>query len=210
MIFFKCSNPFCNSLLIALLLFICQGSTKYISTRLPIFTVKKLGWTNVEYSQHYATAKMIGGILGMLLGGILINKYGEKRMLTIYFIGFIVLISIFSFSKTYWSDRSFIYAFMIGQNIIYTLACIALFAIAMQCCWKKVSASQFTLYMTIANLGQIAFAALIAPIKSSFTWQISLLAFAFMIALALLLLQFLNIDKQVQRIADLQKTDEDV
>ena len=199
-----------NSLLIALLLFICQGSTKYISTILPIFTVKKLGWTNVEYSQHYATAKMIGGILGMLLDGILINKYGKKRMLTIYFIGFIVLISIFSFSKTYWSDRSFIYAFIIGQNIIYTLACIALFAIAMQCCWKKVSASQFTLYMTIANLGQIAFAALIGPIKSSFTWQISLLAFAFMITLALLLLQFLNIDKQVQRIADLQKTDEDV
>ncbi|HOF14651.1 MAG TPA: MFS transporter, partial [Spirochaetota bacterium] len=120
-----------NSLLIALLLFISQGASKYMSTLLPIFTVKELGWTNVEYSNYYASAKLIGGILGMVIGGILIDRYGKKQMINIYFFSFIIFASIFSFSKIYWADKSFIFAFMIAQNIIFTLSCIAVFAVAM-------------------------------------------------------------------------------
>ena len=96
---------------------------------------------------------------------------------------------------------------MLLFNIVSVFASIGVFAIAMQCCWKKVSASQFTLYMTIANLGRIALAALIGPIKANFNWQITLFAFAVMIALAWLLLQFLNINKQVERVVNLENKD---
>lgn len=196
-----------NSLLIAAVLFVCQGGFKYISTLMPIFTVKELGWTNLDYSQYFATAKLIGGIAGMIIGGILIEKYGKKRMINIYFIAVIFLISIFAFSKIYWSDRSFIYAFMIIHNLIYTFSSIGIFAVAMQCCWKKVSASQFTLYMTIANLGQMTFASLIGPIKANLTWQNSLFVAAIFMAFALLLLQFVNIDKQIESVVELEKLD---
>ncbi|MBK7039327.1 MAG: MFS transporter [Bacteroidetes bacterium] len=198
-----------NSLMIAIILFISQGAFKYISTLLPIFTVKELGWTNVTYSQYYATAKLIGGITGMLLGGILIEWFGKKRMLNIYFIGLIILTSSFVFFKTYWANMYFIYSFMIVYNIIYTITSICLFAIAMQCCWKKVSASQFTLYMTIANLGQIALAAFIGPIKAQFDWQITIWAFAIMIAVVWVLLQFLKINKQIAKVAELERKDLD-
>ncbi|HEY0680436.1 MAG TPA: MFS transporter [Chitinophagaceae bacterium] len=196
-----------NSLLIALVLFICQGGFKYISTLMPIFTIKELGWTNVDYSQYFATSKLIGGIAGMLLGGFLIDKYGKKRMMNIYFTGVIFFTGILAFSETYWNDRSFIYAFMIAFNALYTFSCIGIFAIAMQCCWKKVSASQFTLYMTIANLGQMAFAALIGPIKLNFSWQVSIFAGVVFIALPLLLMQFLNIDKQIEKVVALEEQD---
>jgi PAT family beta-lactamase induction signal transducer AmpG len=107
----------------------------------------------------------------------------------------------------YWVTNTFIYGFMMIYNVLYTFACIGIFAIAMECCWKKVSASQFTLYMTIGNLGRIVLASLIGPIKANFNWQITLLAFAVMIALAWLLMQFLNISKQVERVIKLEKTD---
>ena len=61
--------------------------------------------------------------------------------------------------------------------------------------------------MTIANLGRIALAAMIGPIKAHFNWQIALFAFAVMIILALVLLQFLNINKQAQRVVDLENND---
>jgi PAT family beta-lactamase induction signal transducer AmpG len=93
---------------------------------------------------------------------------------------------------------------MIAINLIYTFSCIAIFAIAMQCCWKKVSASQFTLYMTIANLGQMSFAALVGPVKANFDWDTSLFAFAVFITLAVLLLQFFNIEKHIQLVAGLE------
>lgn len=196
-----------NSLLIALVLFACQGGFKYISTLMPIFTVNELGWTNLDYSQYFASAKLIGGIAGMILGGLLIDRFGKKRMLSIYFAGSILLVSMLAFSKIYWADKSFIYAFMLVMNLLYTFSCIAIFAIAMQCCWKKVSASQFTLYMTIANLGQMSFAALIGPVRANFDWQVSLFAFAVFIAMAWLILLFLNIDKQVQLVEVLETND---
>ncbi len=196
-----------NSLLLTCILFICQGAYNYIDTLLPIFTVKELGWTNISYSQFYATAKLIGGIGGMLIGGILIDRFGKKRMMNIYFIGMVLLTTAFAFLKMYWLNNTFIYSFMIIYNVLYTFACIGIFAIAMQCCWKKVSASQFTLYMTIGNLGRVALAVLIGPIKENFNWQITLLAFAVMIALGWLLLQFLNINKQVERVVNLENRD---
>ena len=61
--------------------------------------------------------------------------------------------------------------------------------------------------MTIGNLGRIVLASFIGPIKANFNWQITLLAFAVMIALAWLLMQFLHINKQVEQVIKLEKTD---
>ena len=196
-----------NSVLLACILFIGQGSYNYIDTLLSIFTVQELGWTNVSYAQLYSSATLIGGIGGMLIGGILIDKFGKMRMMNIYFLGLILITAALAFLKTYWVSTTFILGYMIIYNVLYTFSCIGIFAIAMQCCWKKVSASQFTLYMTIANLGRIALAALIGPIKANFNWQITLFAFAVMIALAWLLLQFLNINKHEERVVDLENND---
>ncbi len=197
-----------NSLLLALLLFLCQGSFKFNTTLFPIFTIRELGWTNVEYSQYYASAKLIGGILGMIFGGILIDRFGKKRMMNIYFFAVILITTISAYATSYWDNRSFVYAVMVLQNMFYTFTCIAIFAIAMQCCWKKVSASQFTLYMTIANLGQMAFVALIGPVREMMNWQMSILIFAVFIAIAWLVLQFVNIEKQIARVGDLEYRDQ--
>lgn len=196
-----------NSLLLTLILFIVTGAYNYIDTLLPIFTVKALNWTNGSYAQFYATAKIIGGFSGMLIGGFLIDRYGKKRMMNIYFIGMVLLTAALSFLKMHWVNKIFIYSFMMIYNVLYTFACIGIFAIAMQCCWKKVSASQFTMYMTIGNLGRIALAALIGPITANFNWQVALIAFAVMIALAWFIMQFLNINKQIERLVHLENSD---
>ncbi|MBL0105421.1 MAG: MFS transporter [Bacteroidetes bacterium] len=196
-----------NSILLTLILFITQGAYNYMGTLLPIFTVKELGWTNVAYSQFFATAKLMGGIGGMLIGGYLIDRFGKKQMMSVYFILMILLTASFAYMKASWANTSFIYTFMITYNVLDTFATIGIFAISMQCCWKKVSASQFTLYMTISNLGRIALAALIGPIKENFSWQFTLFAFAIMITVVLILLQFLNINKHVERVDDLERRD---
>ncbi|MFN3754846.1 MFS transporter [Flavobacterium sp.] len=196
-----------NSLILALIAFITQGSYNYLDVLLPIFTVTELGWTNLDYSQVYATATLIGGISGMVIGGFLIDKFGKKRMMNIYFFCLVASTLTLVFIKSYWINATFIYGFMLLFNIMNVFASIGLFAIAMQCCWKKVSASQFTLYMTIANLGRIALAALIGPIKENFSWEITLFVFAFFIALAWLLLQFLNINQQVKSVVRLENKD---
>jgi len=129
-------------------------------------------------------------------------------MLNIYFLLQIVLISALAFFKPYWLNNWFISAFMILYQILYVFSSIGIFATAMQCCWKKVSATQFTLYMTMANMGRIAGAKLIGPIKHQFNWQYTLFAFGIMIAAAWVILQFVHISNHVHRVTAIAEQDE--
>jgi PAT family beta-lactamase induction signal transducer AmpG len=162
--------------------------------------VQALGWSAESYSQFYATAKLIGGITGMVVGGILIEKLGKMRMLNIYFGLVIVLICGLVFQKIYWQTNSFIMAFMIGFQVLYVFSLIGIFAIGMQFCWKKFSATQFTLYMTVANIGRVVGAKLIGPVKNNFSWEYTLLAFAFMMVIAWFIVQFIRINQHTKRV----------
>ncbi len=196
-----------NSLVFATVAFIAPAACNFMDTLLPIFTVQHLGWTDREYSQFFATATLVGGLGGMLVGGILIDRFGKIRMLNIYFITLIVLVSSFFVLQSHWQNRALITGFMIAYQIIYVFSTIGIFATGMQCCWKKVSASQFTLFMTISNIGRIAGAGLIGPLTENLSWELTILSFGGMIALAWIGIQFLNVDTQVTRIAELERND---
>lgn len=196
-----------SSLIFTVVIFINQGAFNYLSTLLPIFTVQELNWDNGTYSEYYASAKLIGGMVGMFFGGFLIEKFGRMRMMNYYYL-LIILFNVLLVSlNEYWTSNSFIYAYMIIYNISFTFSCIGIFAIAMNCCWKKVSASQFTLYMTLSNLGRLALAALIGPIKAHFSWPITILAFSAMMAVAWILLQFVNLKKHSAQVEALENSD---
>ena len=193
-----------NSLIVVILLFITQGSYNFFETLLPIFAVKITGWTNLFYSQAFATADIIGGIGGIVAGGWLIEKFGKKRMINIYFFVIMGLAILLGFSQPLWQDTIFLKGFIIVYRLFNAFAKIGVFAIAMQCCSKNVSASQFTIYMTMGAMGSIAGAALIGPIKENFSWNVTFMVFVGLIAASWLLLQFLNIDKQIERIQELE------
>ena len=193
-----------NSLLIVLLLFITQGAYNFFETLLPLFTVKISGWTNLFYSQVFATADLIGGIGGMFIGGYLIEKFGKKRMINIYFFLIISITIVLTFLKIYWDNTPFMYGFIITYRWLNAFAKIGVYAIAMQCCSKKVSASQFTMYMTMGAVGSMVGATLIGPIKENFSWEITFFSFVVMIGFAWLSMQFINIDKQVEQITELE------
>ena len=194
-----------NSILVVVLLFITQGAYNFFEHLLPIFTIKNTGFTNIDYSKIFATADIVGGVGGILLGGFLIEKFGKKRMINIYFFIIMGLALILVFVKSVWTNTIFMDGFIITYRLFNAFAKIGVFAIAMQCCSRNVSASQFTLYMTFGATGSIAGAALIAPIKDNFGWDVSFLFFVGFMALAWLVLSILNIDQQIEKINELEK-----
>ena len=193
-----------NSILMACVLFITQISFNFIATLLPVFTVQALGWTNLEYSQFFATASLIGGIGGMLIGGILIDKFGKIRMLNVYFFILIMLTTVFPFLNMYWKNYWVISSFMVIYQILYVFTSIGLFACDMEFCWKKISASQFTLYMTIANLGRIVGAKLLGPLKNLLSWEYTICSFGVMLALAWIIMPLIKINIHVKKIEELE------
>ncbi len=188
------------SLLMAVISF-CVGTTvSYMNTLLPVFTVQALGWTNEMYSNINAVSSIIGGVLGMLVGGTLVDLFGKKRMLSVYLLAAIVITTIMCFSKMYWSHYWFSAGFVVLYNVVYVFIMVGFLAIGMELCWKKISASQFTLYMAISNFGWITGSAIIGTVRTQFGWQYSILAFAFFAAIALLPLQFMNTKKHLEQL----------
>ncbi|MBK8080494.1 MAG: MFS transporter [Saprospiraceae bacterium] len=68
-----------NTLLVCLIIFISKGALTYIETLLPIFSIQELGWNNLDYSNTYSSTKLVGGVIGMVIGGIIIARIGALR-----------------------------------------------------------------------------------------------------------------------------------
>ena len=92
-------------------------------------------------------------------------------MIIFYVLGLIVLIITMSLLPQYWSNDTFIIGFIGIFVILDTFITIAILAVAMQLCWKRVAATQFTLYMAIANLGMSAGAWIMGEAKVYLNWQ---------------------------------------
>jgi PAT family beta-lactamase induction signal transducer AmpG len=175
-----------------------------VDTLLPVFTVQELGWDDSGYSKVFASANLVSGILGMFVAGALIDFFGKIRMLTIYLSLIIILIAGMAFLKVYWQLDVFITGFIIGFYILETFITIAVFATAMQLCWKRISATQFTLYMAISNLGHSLGSALVGPMKDNFTWQSVILSFIIFALIMLLIIRFIHFDKHLARVNRLE------
>jgi MFS transporter, PAT family, beta-lactamase induction signal transducer AmpG len=198
-----------DSMLVAALMFVSMGSYNYFETLLPLFAVKITGWTNTLYSQAFATADLIGGIAGLLLGGYLIERFGKKRMIGIYFFFIMLITGALILSKPLWQNSAFMYGFIIVYRWLNAFAKIGVYAIAMQCCSKKVSASQFTFYMTLGSLGSMAGATLIGPMKENFNWDITFFLFIVLLGFAWGCMYAINIQRLTAKIEvlDIQEVD---
>jgi PAT family beta-lactamase induction signal transducer AmpG len=192
-----------NSILLLLVLFVTLTALAFMRTIFPIFTIQELGWSNKDYSEIYAATSFVGGIIGMLAGGLLLEKFGKIRMLSVYLILLILFTTIMAFSKSLWHHAFFTTGYIALYNLIFVLIAIGLFATSMQFCWRKISALQFTLYMAIYNLGQTAGAALIGPLRKQLGWGYTILSFSIMAALALVLIQFIHIKNHLQQLEKL-------
>ncbi len=175
-----------------------------IDTVLPVFTVQELGWADTQYSQIFATANLISGIGGMIIGGFLIDYFGKVKMITVYLSLLITLVSVMSFLKSFWHSEIFVIGFIIGFYILLTFTTIAIFASAMQLCWKRISVTQFTLYMAISNLGLAAGAALMGQLKEFLNWDFVILSYIIFAVVMLILTRFINFEKHQERVEILE------
>jgi len=192
------------SLLMGVAAFSFSVGRGIIDTLLPVFTVQELGWADTGYSQVFATANLVSGLLGMFVAGALIDLIGKIRMITIYLSLIIILIAGMSFLKVYWEKDVFITGFIIGFYILETFITIAVFATAMQLCWKRISATQFTLFMAISNLGHSLGSALLGPLREYLHWEYVILSFILFAVIMLIIIRFIHFDNHLARVSRLE------
>jgi len=175
-----------------------------IDTLLPVMTVQELGWLDTEYSNVFATGSLIAGFGGMFIGGALADFFGKVRMMAVFLAGLIALVVTMAALEPYWDHRQVVVGFIVG---FYTLTCfftISVFATAMQLCWKRVSASQFTLYMAVANLGLAVGAWVFGLLASVFEYRVVILAYVVFGLFSLAMTRLVKLEEHDSRLVDLE------
>lgn len=120
----------------------------------PILTTKIGGWSLTEYTNVVSTAQLIAGMLGLTLGGWAIDAIGSQRALRFLIPLFMGVAVAMGLAQAHWSNGSVLMAYLISVEIIGVFLNIALIPIAMRMCSPAVAATQFTIYMAVANLGR--------------------------------------------------------
>jgi PAT family beta-lactamase induction signal transducer AmpG len=142
-----------TSILLALVSFLVGSTNGLLKAFLPVLTVQELGWLDTEFANLVASASLVAGITGMVIGGILITWLGTIRGAKV-FLGVLVLAGLLmGFFPAFWENVLTVKGFVFAVNIFRTLFLIALFTACMAICWKQVAATQFTIYMAISNFG---------------------------------------------------------
>ena len=141
----------------------------------------------------------------MITGGFIIYRFGIIRMLQSILLVTSILVGIMAISISNWQNKSFVIAFIACINICIVLLNIGVLALAMQMCWKRISAMQFTFCMTVFNGALAAGAAFVGLLRNHFGWQTIFVVFSSIVILAMLLLKFMKVKKHLEQVEELEQ-----
>jgi len=194
-----------NTLLLTISVFITMAAIHYMVTLLPIFTIQELRWNNIFYAKIFSTSNLVGGIIGMLIGGLVIKKFGIIRFIqSSLFLTAILAVSL-ALSTSFWKDSNFISALIAIYCTLRTVIYIGVLALAMHLCWMRISAIQFTFCMTIFNAGLSSGAALLGFLRSFLDWQMLFFAFFILIIISMIILNFIKTNRHREQVDLLER-----
>lgn len=175
----------------------------FLDALLPVLTVQEMGWGHTDFSEFSALAASVAGILGMVVGGLLVEHVGRRRTIGI---GVVILAGgsiAMAWLVAEWSQRLPAQSFIAAYHVIDTLVSISFLATMMAISWKRVAATQFSLYMAIANMGLSGGAALLGPLQGILSYPHLFYVIAGWSCLVLVLLRFVNVEAHLKRMESL-------
>ncbi len=160
----------------------------------PVLTVQELGWLQLDYSNWVAMTGVIAAIMGVILGP-LIDRIGSLRILKWIVLFRLLSFLVMAFLENSWGRFYLFESFMLINAIATQIVTVALIALFMRLCLQRVAASQFAVYMALANFTYSMGSGLLVPLSHWTDFSGMMLFSGFMIGLMLLLLRFVNFER---------------
>ncbi|MEP5763691.1 MAG: MFS transporter [Halieaceae bacterium] len=124
----------------------------YGQALMPIAAVKVFNYSTEQWSQLVAGMGLAGAFAALLLGPM-IDRIGAKRMLQLT----VVLVAVHAFllgaTQHLWNDSWYVRLMLSMWVLMNPVVMVCVIALAMSICSSGVSATQFAIYMSTANLG---------------------------------------------------------
>lgn len=118
------------------------------------FFVQELGWTADSFARAQGTWGVIGELCGAILGGFLCDKLGRRRIAAFGLASMMVVLLAFGLTAQSWYTPDYLHVLLLPTfKGTLAFATVSLFSLYMKVSWTRAAATQFTLYMAMANLG---------------------------------------------------------
>ena len=153
----------------------------------PSFAVTELSVTAGQYSRFISAMGVIAAVIGVLLGPF-IDRHGAKRFLLVSLVISAACHLVAGLLTDLWHDRNFIIALYFVGAVASQLIFVAIIALFMNLCWTSISATQFSVYMALANLSRTIGGLLFAQVADDMGFSEHFLIMAGLLILAALVL----------------------
>ncbi len=112
------------------------------------------GWEISGYTNLISTSSLVSGLLGLVIGGWMVDAIGSRASLLIGAGLGIVLLTFMGLATDLWTQDWWLTTFIILFDILGLLYIVATIPICMRLCLPAVAATQFTIYMAMGNFGR--------------------------------------------------------
>ena len=168
----------------------------------PKFAVDEIGLTAAQYSQFTSSLGLIAAVVGVALGP-LIDRQGAKRFLMLALVTSAACHVAAGLLAELWQDRDFVIAMALLASIAGQLVFIAIIALFMNLCWTAVAATQFSVYMALANVSRTVGGMSFAPVADHLSYSQDFLIMGGLLGLSAFLLVFFDPASHARRLGQL-------
>ena len=143
------------SIIVLIIMFFDGLVNGYGRALMPIAAVNLFGFTTPQWSQLVAVMGLVGAVVALALGPM-IDRFGAQKMLLLTIAVVAVHAFLIAGTQQLWTDSTYMLVMLSVWVVMLPITSVCVFALAMAICSKNVSATQFAIYMSVANLGASA------------------------------------------------------
>ena len=179
------------SLTVFLILFFHGLVNGYGDALMPIAAVRLFGLSTSEWSNLVATMGLLGAFVALALGPF-IDKFGVKKMSVITTAVVFAHALILAQTEHLWRQETYVLVMLAIWVLLDPVAMVCVISIAMSICAKRVSATQFAVYMSAANLGMSLGSKLFGTVSERWSYSESYLLLAILVFFTLGIMVLFN------------------
>jgi PAT family beta-lactamase induction signal transducer AmpG len=178
-------------------------------TIIVVHLTQELNWPKERYTSIQGGLGVALGLGGSILGGLLADCVGAKRMAGISTVLLGATWITFGLTPLAWQTTLIVSVFLLLTEFFASVLSVSLFALFMGLCWPAVAATQFTAYMAILNLSNTCGAWYAGRLRDAYSFSEILLGMGiFQIVAILAWLLVIDPHERNRRLAEEQASEQ--
>ena len=161
--------------LIGMLLAMLTYFWEFLIPVLNVLFIQQLGWSDAEYIAVTGGWAVTAGIAGTIIGGLIADKFGARRVASLFAILTGLSIFTIALAEDLWENRGVMTWLIVIYPFFGAAMGISLISLFMNVTWPKVGATQFTLYMALLNFGALFGLKMAGYFEENFTYTTTIM-----------------------------------